>query len=163
MHTEFQLPHITGRTTEEQLAQVIGYLRQTALLLQELPLQPPQVTEAVSRQLRSHTFSELTVRNGLRLDGGLNGIVMKVKNLKDTNLITLHSRFSQWKAESTEKQSFFLLGSSYGCLQVTGAGECSFSGSSGVSVTGAEGGIVKITLPQPVKEQFMLLSTGQFS
>lgn len=38
MNPDIPMPHITGKTPTEQLAQIISYLRQLALVLQELPL-----------------------------------------------------------------------------------------------------------------------------
>ena len=161
MHTEFQLPHITGRNTQEQVQQIVAYLRRLALLLQELPMQQTVATQAVA-QPRSQSFSELTVRTSLQLEGALNGIALGKRQLSGSKQLRLQSRFSKWDEQSSESQSFFLIGTVQGCAHVTEAGACSWNGTGGVAVTAGAGGQIRIDLPQPVTEELMVLSTGSF-
>lgn len=46
MNLDFKLPHITGKTQQEQIGQIISYLRQLALQLQAMPELPlPETTD----------------------------------------------------------------------------------------------------------------------
>lgn len=162
MHTEFQLPHITGRTTEERLHQVIVYLRQLAFLLQELPAQQDRHAPARESSQRPRNFDTLTVRDRLKLEGDLNGIFLRYRRLKNQNKLLLQSRFAQWEAEATQSQSLFLLGSFCGSLQITGEGQCHWAGAQGVTVAAEAGGVVTVTFPQAVREDIIILSTERF-
>lgn len=162
MHREFQLPHITGKTTQEQLSQVISYLRQLALLLQQLPEQQTQKVEAAPQQLRGNRFSGLTVRNSLVLGGDINGIYLGTRYLYGTQAMYLQTAFSEWNPAGTEVQTLVLIGSLPGCLQVQQTGQCNWIGGGDVTVTPGEKGAVVLTFPQPLSENIMILSTHSF-
>lgn len=161
MPLDFQLPHITGQTTGEQVTQIVSYLRQLAMLLQQLPVQAHSAETSTAPLPRSQSFSTLKVRDRLQLDGSLNGIVLDSVQLRGSTL-QLQTAMSDWDTATTGAQLLFLLGSYHGCIHVTGAGVCSWTGEAGVTVTKGEKGVVTVTFPQPVSEKLMILSSHKF-
>ena len=153
MSMDFRLPHITGGTVQQQVDQIVAYLRQTALLLQALPEQEASPNLPESRE-RSCVFPTLQVQ------GSLNGVYSR-RVRTDTEVIGPVSR------QGGTRQSFFLWGHS-GSLPVLGllladGSSWSWTGTEGITLTQAGSGGVEIRLSRQGDGWLVIQSADPFT
>lgn len=162
MNDEFRLPHITGSTPQEQISQIIAYLRQTALLLQNLPVTPPAEEKKTLPAARSCRFPALQV------DGGINGLYTRRVRVWGSTSFCIRSRFPDWNSTGGQRQSLLLTGSAngtpiLGVIVVGSGGSCAWSGSEAVTLTAEEGGVIRVTFRMTCYDYFILQSPEAFT
>ena len=152
MSMDFRLPHITGGTVQQQLDQIVAYLRQTALLLQAMPEQEAAQSLPDSRE-RSCIFPTLQVQ------GSLNGVYSR-------RIPTATGSIRLRRSRNGTVQSFFLWGHSadlpvQGLLMAQGD-TWSWTGTQGVTVTPATGW-VEIRLSRQGEGWLVIQSADPFT
>lgn len=167
-----RLPHITGKTPPEQIAQIIRYLQDLVRQLWQLPEQLQQMTQTTETQTQTATdrnrFVNLRVSKKLTVNGGINGVYMRSICPGADVPVRLQSCFPQWSEDASGRQSFFICGhvssgSILGLVCLDSAGTCSWSGTGSVTVTAEDGGIVRLEMGASPEDCCLIQSPEPFS
>lgn len=175
-----RLPYITGKTEKAQITQIVSYLRQLALTLQQFP---QQIEQQVAQQLAAQqqpkkqaapkeeesnkAFSNLRVYKDLTVNGGINGAYITSVQIFGRSTFTLQSKFNGWTSSGNSRQSFLVAGNDnslpiLGLITLNSRGECAWYGSENVSVSTASDGSVTVKMLYPAYDYFLVLSAEKF-
>lgn len=161
MSQAFRPPCITGETPEEQLQQVIGYLRQLAGQLQHLPRN--QSTPAVQKEEPSRSIQF----QNLRVHGSVNGVYIQSAPSTGSHLLLVQTCFNRWDDEGLVRQSILISGSTenqpvLGVAVVDSTGSYTWRGTENVTVWTREGGILEVSFSH-YENDLVLQSSRPFS
>ena len=174
-----RLPYISGKTEKAQIAQIISYLRQLALTLQQFSQQVEQQAAAQQQQQvkrvsapkeeeSNKAFSNLRIYKDLNVSGGINGVYVQSVQVWQTTSFTLQSRFTYWDTVGDSRQSFLVAGNNnglpvLGVITLNSKGDCAWQGSENISVSTAPDGSVTIKMPRTSYDFFLVQSGERFS
>jgi hypothetical protein len=96
-----------------------------------------------------------------------NGVYMKSKQISGTNRLAIQTKFTSF-ANGGTRQSLFLFGYNnnalvQGVVGISGDGNATWNGTSGVSVTVGTAGKIELLLPNVSYDQFVIISGEVFS
>ena len=176
-----RLPYITGKTEKAQITQIVSYLRQLALTLQQFPQQvEQQVAEQLAAQQQpkkqaapkdeesNKAFASLRVYKDLNVNGGINGVYIKSVKVWISTQFTLQSRFTYWDDQGHSRQSFLVSGNDnglpvLGIITLNSKGGCVWTGTENVTVSTSPDGSVTVKLPYTAYDYFLVQSSESFS
>ena len=167
MNQLFRPPLITGRTQQEQIRQIIGYLRQLASALSRLSTEETPVGDSQQEQLQRNQFYNLRIQNSLTVDGAVNGLYGRRIRVWETDRFSLQTQFTQWNDTGNDRQSFLIAGSRNGApvlavLSISSQGACSRTGEGIADVQKKEEGKIEVLLGGQTYDYFIVLSPEPF-
>lgn len=168
MNQLFRPPLITGKTQQEQIREIIGYLRQLSGALSRLSLQDAAPADSQQVQLQRNQFYNLRIQNSLTVDGAVNGICGRRIRVWETDRFSIQTQFTQWDDLGYDRQSFLIAGSQNGMpvlcvLSVSSKGVCNRTGDGIVDVRKKENGRIEILLGGQTYDYFIVLSSEPFA
>lgn len=98
----------------------------------------------------------------------VNDVYIRKKSLSASSSLAIQTKHSSFEGTGNGRQAIFLFGYDngtliYGVIGVRDNGECSWSGTEGVSVSVGDSGKITVAMPAPAYDSFTLISPAYFS
>lgn len=109
---------------------------------------------------------DIAVKTG----NSINGVFMGTKVVSGVSSFDIQSKYAEFTGtgNGNERQTFFIFGSAnaslvYGVARVSNSGVTAWAGTSGVTLSSKEGGILTVTLPATAYDLFTVFSSRKFT